>query len=38
MTALGWSMVDVVAQLLERDEREAVCGDLAESGESSGRR
>jgi hypothetical protein len=35
MTALGWSVVDVVAQLLERDEREAVCGDLAESGESS---
>lgn len=36
MTAPGWSMVDVVAQLLERDEREAVCGDLAESGVSSG--
>jgi hypothetical protein len=36
MTALGWSVVDVVAQLLERDEREAVCGDLAEAGESSG--
>ncbi len=26
MTALGWSIVDVVAQLLERDEREAVRG------------
>ena len=34
MTALGWSLVDVVAQLLERDEREAVLGDLVEAGES----
>ena len=32
MTTLGWSMVDAVSQLLERDEREAVRGDLAESG------
>jgi hypothetical protein len=36
MTTIGWSMVDVVSQLLERDEREAVCGDLAESGEGPG--
>ena len=36
MTTLGWSMVDAVSQLLERDEREAVRGDLAESGESAG--
>ena len=36
MTMLGWSMVDAVSQLLESDEREAVRGDLAESGESAG--
>ena len=35
MTTIGWSMVDAVSQLLERDEREAVRGDLAESGESA---
>ena len=35
MTGIGWSLVDVVAQLLERDEREAVQGDLAEAGESA---
>jgi hypothetical protein len=31
---LGWTLVDFVSQLLERDEREAVQGDLAEAGES----
>jgi hypothetical protein len=35
MTGIGWSLVDVVSQLLERDEREAVRGDLAESGQSA---
>jgi hypothetical protein len=34
MTGVSWSLVDVVAQLLERDEREAVLGDLVEAGES----
>ncbi len=36
MTAFGWSMVDAVSQLLEREEREAVRGDLAECGEGPG--
>jgi hypothetical protein len=31
----GWRLVDAVSQLLERDEREAVRGDLAEAGESA---
>ena len=31
----GWWLVDVVARLLERDEREAVQGDLAEAGEGA---
>jgi hypothetical protein len=35
MTSFGWSLVDAVSQLLERDEREAVRGDLAEAGESA---
>jgi hypothetical protein len=35
MTGVSWSLVDVVAQLLARDEREAVLGDLLECGESS---
>ena len=30
----GWTLVDLLAKLLERDEREAVCGDLVEAGES----
>jgi hypothetical protein len=34
MTPLIWSLVDRVAQCLERDEREAVLGDLVEAGES----
>src|SRR5262249_43945824 len=33
---LGWRLVDVVSRLLEPDEREAVCGDLTESGASGG--
>ena len=35
MTSVGSSLVQVAAQLLQRDEREAVLGDLAESGESA---
>jgi hypothetical protein len=31
----GWSLVKVAAQLLERDESEAVLGDLVEEGESA---
>jgi hypothetical protein len=34
MMGVAWSLVDAVALLLERDEREAVLGDLAEAGES----
>jgi hypothetical protein len=34
VTGAGWSLVDLAAQLLERDEREAVLGDLVEAGES----
>jgi hypothetical protein len=37
MTGWHWSMVEAAAQFLERDEREAVLGDLAESGESASR-
>lgn len=36
MTSTGWSLVMAVARLLEREEREAVLGDLAESGASAG--
>ncbi len=32
----SWRLVDVVSRLLEPDEREAVCGDLTESGASGG--
>ena len=32
MTRVDWSLVEAVAQLLERDEREAVLGDLLEAG------
>jgi len=35
VTGVVWSLVDVFSQLLERDEREAVRGDLAEAGESA---
>jgi hypothetical protein len=37
LDGLGWRLVDVVSRLLERDEREAVRGDLAEAGESGWR-
>jgi hypothetical protein len=32
-----WSVVEAAAQLLDRDEREAVLGDLLEAGESAWR-
>jgi hypothetical protein len=35
VTRFGWRAVDAVSQLLERDEREAVQGDLTEAGESA---
>ncbi len=35
MASAGWSFVEVAAQLLERDEREAALGDLVEDGESA---
>jgi hypothetical protein len=35
MTSIDWSLVEVASQLLERDEREAVLGDLVEAGESA---
>ena len=34
MTAISWSFVEAAARLLEGDEREAVLGDLRETGES----
>ena len=34
MTAISWSFVEVAARLLEGDEREAVLGDLLETGGS----
>jgi hypothetical protein len=37
LDGLGWRLVDVVSRLLERNEREAVRGDLAEAGESGWR-
>ncbi|WP_321476654.1 hypothetical protein [uncultured Paludibaculum sp.] len=33
MTGIGWSLVDAVSQFLAFDEREAVLGDFAETGE-----
>jgi hypothetical protein len=36
MTRTGWWFVYVVSRMLEPDEREAVRGDLAESGETGG--
>ena len=33
MTSVGWSLVGIAAQLLQRDEREAVVGDLVEASE-----
>jgi hypothetical protein len=35
LSGLGWRLVNVVSELLEHDEREAVTGDLAEAGETS---
>lgn len=35
MTGTYWPLVEVAAQLLERDEREAVLGDLLEAGEGA---
>lgn len=35
MTVGGWQLVEVASQLLERDEREAVLGDLVEAGENA---
>jgi hypothetical protein len=35
MTNVGWSLVEVASQLLERDEREAVLGDLVEAGKGA---
>ena len=35
MTGLGWSLVEVAAQLLECNEREVVLGDLVEAGRST---
>jgi hypothetical protein len=35
MMAVGWPLVNVASQLLDRDEREAVLGDLAEAGENA---
>ncbi|HEY6412685.1 MAG TPA: hypothetical protein VIX42_03305 [Edaphobacter sp.] len=37
MTRVDWSLVETAAQLLERDEREAVLGDLIEAGEDAWR-
>ena len=34
VTRVGWSPVDTIAQLLEREERDAVQGDLVEAGKS----
>ncbi|MGB7729770.1 MAG: hypothetical protein WBL50_17195 [Candidatus Acidiferrum sp.] len=35
MSSLQWSLVEVASRLLERDEREAVLGDLVETQESA---
>jgi hypothetical protein len=35
MTSPGWSFVEFAAQLLDRDEQDAVLGDLKEAGERS---
>jgi hypothetical protein len=37
MTRTCWWLVDVVSRALEPGERDVVCGDFAESGESGGR-
>ena len=37
MNRINWWLADIVSRLLKPDEREAVQGDFAESGETSGR-
>jgi hypothetical protein len=37
MTRIGWRLVDILSGMLDADERQAVRGDLAESGESVAR-
>jgi hypothetical protein len=37
MTRVCWRLVDILSRMLEVEERQAVRGDLAESGESIGR-
>ena len=37
MTGTPWPLLEIVARLLERDEREAVLGDLVETGEGGWR-
>lgn len=37
MTRIYWLVVDRLSRMLEHDEREAVCGDFAESGETGWR-
>lgn len=35
MTRMCWWLVDILSRVLDANEREAVCGDLAESGKSA---
>ncbi len=37
MTGICWALMDTLSRMLEPDEREAVCGDLTESGETGAR-
>src|SRR5277367_1555281 len=37
MMVAGWSLLEAAAQLLERDDREAVLGDFAEANEEAWR-
>src|SRR6266436_2244279 len=37
MVSLGWSLAEIATHLLQRDEREAVLGDLSETDESAWR-
>lgn len=36
MTRISWWLVDILSRVLDANEREAVCGDLAESGKGVG--
>jgi hypothetical protein len=36
LTQICWRLVDIVSRMLHPDERDAVCGDLAESGATGG--